>query len=178
MYDGLKEAVALLMDGGRLKIEPRTYQNDMTTFTCRDDILSLLVHLGYLGFDDEQSEVFIPNKEILDEFIASTKSEEWAWAFRAFDASLKLLKATWAKDEARVAALLEEAHNRAGNKTYNDESALSYAVQVAYYAAQKYYTTILELDSGHLLSSDQNQQMQCISSAKAVKNIVSVKNRH
>lgn len=47
-----------------------------------------------------------------------------------------------------MAQLLEDAHNRAGNKTYNDEAALSYAIQLAYYAAQKYYTTILELDSG------------------------------
>lgn len=76
-YDGLKEAVALLMDGSRLKIDVSTYQNDMTTFHGRDDVLSLLIHLGYLGFDDAQSEVFIPNKEILDEFRASTKSEEW-----------------------------------------------------------------------------------------------------
>ena len=49
-FDGLKDAVALLMDGGRLAIDTSTYQNDMTTFTCRDDVLSLLIHLGYLGF--------------------------------------------------------------------------------------------------------------------------------
>jgi len=73
-YDGLKDAVALLMDGGRLAIDTSTYQNDMTTFTGRDDVLSLLVHLGYLGFDDETNEVFIPNKEILEEFRTSTKT--------------------------------------------------------------------------------------------------------
>ena len=71
-YDGLKEAVALLMDGGRLAINTGTYQNDMITFTGKDDVLSLLVHLGYLGFDDERSEVFIPNREILEEFKNST----------------------------------------------------------------------------------------------------------
>ena len=75
-YDGLKDAVALLMDGGRLIIDTSAYQNDMTTFHGRDDILSLLIHLGYLGFDDETNEVFIPNREILDEFKTSTKSEE------------------------------------------------------------------------------------------------------
>lgn len=80
-YDGLKDAVALLMDGGRLKIDTSAYQNDMTTFHSRDDILSLLIHLGYLGYDDETGEVFIPNKEILDEFKTSTKGEEWAEAF-------------------------------------------------------------------------------------------------
>jgi hypothetical protein len=147
-YDGLKDAVALLMDGGRLKIDPSTYQNDMTTFHGRDDVLSLLIHLGYLGFDDERSEVFIPNREILDEFKTSTKSEEWISTFRSFELSQELLKATWAMDAEKAAQLMEDAHNRAGNKTYNDEAALSYAIQLAYYAAQKYYTTILELDSG------------------------------
>ncbi len=44
--------------------------------------------------------------------------------------------------------MIEDAHNRTGYMTYNDEAALSYAIQYAYYAAQKYYTTILELDTG------------------------------
>ena len=147
-YDGLKEAVALLMDGGRLAIDTSTYQNDMTTFTCRDDVLSLLIHLGYLGFDDELSEVFIPNKEILDEFITSTKGKEWVSTFKSFEESLKLLEATWNCDETAVAEMIEHAHDQAANKTYNDESALSYSIQLAYYAARKYYTTILELDTG------------------------------
>ena len=147
-YDGLKEAVALLMDGGRLQIDTAAYQNDMTTFHSRDDVLTLLIHLGYLGFDDERSEVFIPNREILDEFRTSTKSDEWIDTFKAFELSQELLKATWEKNADQVANIIEQAHNRAGNKTYNNEAALSYAVQYAYYAAQKYYTTILELDSG------------------------------
>ena len=147
-YDGLKEAVTLLMDGGRIRIDTSTYQNDMTTFHGRDDVLSLLIHLGYLGFDDEQSEVFIPNREILDEFKTSTKGSEWKEAFRSFERSEELLKATWDEKSYRVAELLEEAHNQAGNKTYNDEAALSYAVQLAYFTAERYYTAILELDSG------------------------------
>ena len=147
-YGGLKDAVALLMDGGRLNVDTATYQNDMTTFHSRDDVLSLLIHLGYLGYDNENSEVFIPNQEILDEFKTSTKSEEWISTFRSFELSQELLKATWEKDADKVAQLIEDAHNQTGNKTYNDGSALSYAIQLAYYAAQKYYTTILELDSG------------------------------
>ena len=147
-YDGLKDAVALLMDGGRVQIDTSTYQNDMTTFHGRDDILSLLIHLGYLGYDDTTREVFIPNREILDEFKTSTKSDEWADTFEAFRLSQKLLKATWEGDADEVARFLEKAHDRAGNKTYNDETALSYAVQYAYYAAQKYYTIIPEMDTG------------------------------
>lgn len=147
-YDGLKDAVALLMDGGRLTIDTSTYQNDMTTFTGRDDVLSLLIHLGYLGYDDERGEVFIPNREILDEFKTSTKGREWVSTFKAFETSLELLEATWNGDEEKVAELVADAHNQAGNMTYNDEAALSYGIQLAYYAARKYYTTILELDTG------------------------------
>lgn len=147
-YDDLKESVALLMDGGKIKIDTSTYQNDMVTFTGKDDVLSLLIHLGYLGFDDETSEVFVPNKEILDEFKTSTKSFEWVSTFESFELSQKLLKATWEMDSDKVAELLEKAHNKVDNKTYNDESALSYSVQYAYYASQKYYTNILELDTG------------------------------
>ncbi len=147
-FDGLKQAVTLLMDGGRVRIDTATYQNDMTTIHNRDDVFSLLVHLGYLGFDDENSEVFIPNREILDEFKTSTRDKEWSDAFDTFKTSMDLVRATWAKDCEKVAELLEKAHDRAGNKTYNDETALSYAIQLAYYAAQKYYTIIPELDSG------------------------------
>ena len=147
-YDGLKESVALLMNGGKLHVDTSGYQNDMTTFTCRDDVLSLLVHLGYLGYDDETSEVFIPNKEILDEFRTSTRSSEWIDTFESFRISQDLLKATWNKDAEKVAELIEKAHNKADNKTYNDEAALSYAIRLAYYAAQKYYTILPEADTG------------------------------
>ena len=146
--DGLKDAIMVLMDGGKVKVDTSTYQNDMTTFTGRDDILSLLIHLGYLGFDDEKSEVYIPNREILDEFKAATKDGEWVAAFEAFRISLELIQATWAEDTDKVAELLEKAHNRADNKTYNDEAALSYAILYAYYAAEKYYTMLPELDTG------------------------------
>ena len=147
-YDGLKDSVAFLMDGGKLKIDTSTYQNDMTTFTCRDDVLSLLIHLGYLGFDDETSEVFIPNKEILDEFRTSTKSDEWIPTFRSIEMSQELLKATWNEDADKVADIIERMHDKADNRTYNDEAALSYAIRMAYYSAQKYYTLIPETDSG------------------------------
>ena len=146
--DGLKDAVVLMMDGGSVKADVSTYQNDMTTFTCRDDVLALLINLGYLKYNLETREVSIPNKEILDEFRTSTKSDEWVDTFKSFKMSLKLLDAIWAGDEDTTAELMELAHDRSANKTYNDEAALSYGIQYALYAAQKYYTTIQELDSG------------------------------
>ncbi len=147
-YDGLKEAVAILMDGGRVAVDLSTYQNDMTSFSCRDDVLAMLIHLGYLSYDMKAKEVFIPNNEILDEFKTSTKSEEWIETFRSFKRSEELLKATWEEDADKVAEILERFHDTAENKTYNSEAALSYAIQMAYYAAQKYYTMIPELDAG------------------------------
>ena len=75
-FDGLKDAIALLIDGGQVVINTSTFQNDMTTFRYRDDVLTLLVHLGYLGYDDEKSAVFIPNREILDAFKTSIHSPE------------------------------------------------------------------------------------------------------
>ena len=59
----------------------------MTTFTGRDDVLALLIHLGYLGYDDETSEVYIPNNEVLDEFNTSTKGSEWVESFKSFEIS-------------------------------------------------------------------------------------------
>ncbi len=147
-FDGLKEIVARLMDGAKVPVDLRTYQNDMQTFVCRDDILALLIHLGYLGYEEMTGCVFIPNREILDEYYASTKTREWASTIRALKNSQELLEATWAGDEKRVAELVEAAHDKAGNRTYNSEAALSYAVQLAYYKAQDEYTVIPELDTG------------------------------
>ena len=146
--DGLKDAVALLMDGGRVEVNISKYQNDMTSFNGSNDVLVMLIHLGYLGYDMDTKEVFIPNNEILDEFKNSTESEEWIDTFTSFKKSQKLLDATWEGNEEKVAELLEWFHDTTENKTYNSEAALSYAVQMAYYAGQKYYTTIQELDSG------------------------------
>lgn len=67
-YDGLNRTMALLIDGGRVRVNNSTYQNDITTFHNKDDVLALLIHLGYLGYDSDTSEVFIPNREIMGVF--------------------------------------------------------------------------------------------------------------
>lgn len=148
-FEGLKEDVAVLMEGGKIPVDITGYQNDMTTFHSKDDILTMLIHLGYLGYESDTKEVFIPNKEVLDVFKSSTKnSRDWTVTFRALQNSRKLLEATWNCDRKTVAELLEAAHDKAGNKTYHSEAGLSYAVQLAYYAAQDLYTIIPELDTG------------------------------
>ena len=68
-YDGLKDIVTNLLTGNRKKVDTSAFSNDMVTFETCDDILTLLVHLGYLGYDLETHEVFVPNKEISDQYV-------------------------------------------------------------------------------------------------------------
>lgn len=95
-FEGLKEDVAVLMEGGKIPVDITGYQNDMTTFHSKDDILTMLIHLGYLGYESDTKEVFIPNKEVLDVFKSSTKNNrDWTVTFRALQNSRKLHEATW-----------------------------------------------------------------------------------
>ena len=67
-FDGLKDAIISMIGGARCKINVRKFQNDMTSFTSKDEVLALLIHLGYLAYDGRTKEVFIPNIEIMEEF--------------------------------------------------------------------------------------------------------------
>ena len=91
-FDGLKEAVAKLLNHVQCKIDPSTSQNDMTTFKTKDDVLTLLVHMGYLAYDEDKEEVFIPNQEISMEFLRAIKVGGWDGLIRALEQSEKLLE--------------------------------------------------------------------------------------
>ena len=148
-FDGLKDMVMLLMEGKRIPVNTRKYQNDMSSMANADDVLTLLIHLGYLAYDSERRESYIPNREILDEYRNTVEGNgEWDQLYSVLARSQKLLEATWAGDEDEVARLVEDAHMRAGNLTYNSEAALSYAVRLAYFNAEQYYTLIPEMQAG------------------------------
>lgn len=76
-FDGLKDAVVQMLTGGRCKINPDRFQNDMTSFKSGDDILTLLIHLGYLAYDFETKEVYIPNEEVRSEFRNAIEGAGW-----------------------------------------------------------------------------------------------------
>ena len=146
---GLRDAIVKMIAGGRQKINTLTFTNDMTTFTSADDVMTLLVHLGYLGYDRREEEVFIPNNEILREYIAATKQgEEWQIVSRAVQASDALLTAVFEKDAAAVAAGVEKAHLETSHIQYNDENALSYTLSLAFYSARRFYNIVRELPAG------------------------------
>lgn len=148
--DGLKEAITQMLGDARIKIDVGTFQNDMTTMKSRDDVLTLLIHLGYLAYDANEKAVYIPNEEIREEFVravATGKHTELAKLIRNSD---YLLEATLNRDEEAVAAAIEEAH-RAGTAPtfYNNEQALRSVVRFAYISCVDEFLKIEELPSGH-----------------------------
>ena len=102
--DGLQDAVVRMPAGERVKINTGTFSNDMTTFSCKDDVLTLLVHLGYLTYDSSSETVTIPNKEVSQEYVNAISTMNWKGVMDSVDASRKLLEALWAMDADAVAA--------------------------------------------------------------------------
>ena len=78
-----------MLGNARCKVDPATSQNDMATFRTRDDVLTLLIQLGYLTYDRESGETFIPNREIIQEFLRSIKTGGWDGLAQALNASSK-----------------------------------------------------------------------------------------
>ena len=147
-FDGLKDDIVMMLGGGRCKINPRTFQNDMTDFKCKDDVLTLLIHLGYLSYDIVEKEVCIPNSEVEAEFANAIEGAGWKEIIKAFSASEKLLKETINKNSDFVEKSIQEMHMETSILSYNDENALSCVISLAYYSARNYYSIIRELPSG------------------------------
>ncbi|MDO5424757.1 MAG: AAA family ATPase [Eubacteriales bacterium] len=147
--DGLKEAIFYMLGGMRCKINTRTFQNDMLNMKTKDDVLTLLIHLGYLAYDSEKKEVYIPNQEVADEFKNAVENSNWEEISAVLKASDDLLEATIRMDTDTVAAELDRVHeSNTSILTYNDENSLSCVITIAYYAAQKDYTFIRECPAG------------------------------
>lgn len=147
-FDGLKDAVVRMLSGDRVEINIGTFSNDMTTFQGRDDVLTLLVHLGYLTYHWLDKAVSIPNREVAQEYVNAISTMDWTEVTRAIDASKKLLESLWGMDADAVAKGVEEAHNEFSILQYNDENSLSCTIWLAFYFAREYYTIVRELPTG------------------------------
>ena len=147
-FDGLREAVIRLLAGEAVAIRTGTFNNDMTTFHTMDDVLTLLVHLGYLAFDEGSSCVRVPNKEIMMEFVNAVSTGGWDEVVRSIKRSNELLQAVWQQDARAVAAGVEAAHLETSQLSYHDENALACTVSLAFYAAREYYVCYRELPAG------------------------------
>lgn len=148
-FDGLRADIVRMFGGEQVKVNTLSFRNDMRNLRSRDDALTLLVHLGYLGYDAETEKTFIPNREILREFENAMSVSGWPEVMRVLKASEELLEDTIAGREERVAEGLDRAHTEVASiLTYNDENSLGCAVGLAYYSARKDYRMIREMPTG------------------------------
>lgn len=149
-FDGLRESIIGLLNGVRCRVDPTTFQNDMTTFKTKDDVLTLLIHLGYLSFDEGREEVSIPNQEVSMEFMRAVKVGGWDGLTKALERSGELLKSTWELDGEAVADGLTAIHHETASMLkYHDENSLTCTILMAYYSAKAYYMNpVMELPSG------------------------------
>ncbi len=147
--DGLKESVAQLTGGVHCSIDTAAFQNDMTSIQSRDDVLTLLVHLGYLAYDEEAETVSIPNEEIRLEFIRAIKNSKRNELVSLIRESDLLLKHTLNMDGEKVAAAIEKIHSaQTAPLFYNNEQALRSVIRFAYISCIGEYKEIQELPSG------------------------------
>ena len=149
-FDGLKTAIIEMLSGSETVVNTRSFQNDTVSFTNKDDVLTYLIHLGYLGYDQNRKMAFVPNEEIRQELTAAVESTNWN-EFMAFQkASTELLEATLDMDEKKVAEEIEKIHMEyASVIQYNNENSLSSVLTIGYLSAMQYYfKPIRELPMG------------------------------
>ncbi len=149
-FDGLRTDIISMLSGNKAEVDTNFFQNDMVTFECKDDVLTLLIHLGYLAYDHEEQAAFIPNEEIRQEFISATKHNKWSELNEFEMQSDALLMATLDLDADAVASGIEKIHSEyASIIKYNDENSLSSVLTIAYLSSMKhYFRPVRELPTG------------------------------
>ena len=148
--DGLKDDIISMLAGKKCRIDPIYFQNDMVTINSKDDVMTLLVHLGYLAFDEMTSKVYVPNREIAAEFAASVAAQKhWGDIAKAIRNSEDLIDAILENNPDFIAKQLDIVHeDESSVLTYNNENSLACAINIAFYTAFKYYSQFRELDTG------------------------------
>jgi hypothetical protein len=148
-YDGLKDDVIKMLGGGRCKVDPTGFQNDMSIIRSKSDVFTVLIHLGYLAFDRVKSECYIPNYEVAGEMVNAVRSIHWDVVADALDKSDLLLQAVLDGDADAVAKGVDAAHDENTSiLSYNDENSLACVLSLAFYNARNDYVFHRELPTG------------------------------
>ncbi len=149
-FDGLKRAIIQMIAGESVKVKTTSYQNDMVIFKNKDDVLTLLIHLGYFAYDTKCKTAFVPNEEIRSELIDAIEDTKWNEFVELQSKSNELVRATLDMDCTAVAETIEEIHSGYTSAiTYNSENSLSSVLSIAYLGAMQYYfKPIREFPSG------------------------------
>lgn len=139
-FDGLKEAIIEMLSGNHVSVDVASFQNDTTSFVNKDDVLTYLIHLGYLAYDQTFGMAFVPNEEIRQELIRATRRKKWNELAKFQSESEKLLSATLDMNGEEVARQIETIHNEYTSAIqYNNENSLSSVLSIAYLSAMEYY---------------------------------------
>lgn len=148
-YNGLTKTIAELIGGVDVKVCTTGFANDLTTFRGKDDILTLMVHLGYLAYDSVSKTVRIPNEEIKQEFQRSIREVKHPETIRRLTESDRLFADTIRKNQEAVAAQIEKVHaEETAALQYNKEESLRSVIKLAYYTYRDYYIQFEELPAG------------------------------
>ena len=139
-YDGLKTAIIEMLSGLSVKVNTATFKNDTVNIQSKDDVLTYMIHLGYLGYDQTEKIAFVPNEEIRQELTNAVKSKSWNEMLMFQQESETLLDATLDMDNETVAAQIKKIHNEyASVIRYHDENSLSSVLAIAYLGTMQYY---------------------------------------
>ena len=148
-YDGLKEDILTMLGGQKVDVDTETFQNDLSVIDSKDEVLTALIHLGYLGYDREDMQAYIPNYEVAKAYQSALKKSGWSKVAEAISQCDILLRETLKRNQEKVADMIEQAHEAYTSIiNYNDENALSCVVTMAYFTAPAYYKVLRELPSG------------------------------
>lgn len=147
-FEGLKDDVLSMIAGNEVPVNIGNFSNDMSTFHSEDDVLTLLIHLGYVSYDYDRKTVKIPNEEVRIEYVNSVSASDWGEVSKSLKNSADTLEAIWQKRPKQVAEAISQAHFETSYIQYNDENALSYTISLALYAARNFYRIYRELAGG------------------------------
>lgn len=149
-FDGLKTALIEMLSGGMVRVNVRSFQNDTVSFASKDDVITYMIHLGYLAYDQASKSAFVPNEEIRQELTDAIESTKWNEFLEFQRESMDLLDATLNLDSEEVAKKIEKIHAEYSSVIqYNNENSLSSVLTIAYLSAmQFYFKPIRELPTG------------------------------
>lgn len=149
-FDGLKNTIVQMISGAEVYVDVSCFQNDMVTFTDKNDVLTLLIHLGYLAYNAAKCTAFIPNEEVRQEFVSATRKNKWNELIRFQMKSEEVLNATLDMDNETVAKTIDAIHTEFTSAIkYNDENSLSSVITISYLSAMQYYfIPIREMSAG------------------------------
>ena len=148
-YEGLKDDIISMLAGGRCKVNPTKFQNDMSIIRSKDDVLTVLIHLGYLSYNWRKNECYIPNTEVAGEMVNAVEANDWRTVVDALEASEQLLQSVLDRDAEAVARGVEAAHDEHTSiLSYNNENSLACVLSIAFYYARNNYVIHRELPTG------------------------------